>query len=137
MTAAVGELPLWADALVAALLVAGAAFALIGSLGLVKLSDFFRRLHGPTKAATLGVGGVMVASMIYFSVRGETVSLHEILITLFVFFTAPVSAHMLAKAALHLEGKSIDDLATRSGTPAERDRPGRAGEAPVGRGSSR
>lgn len=124
MSAGVAELPLWADALIALLLVAGAGFALVGSLGLVKLSDFFRRLHGPTKAATLGVGGVMLASMVYFSVRGESPSLHEILITLFVFFTAPVSAHMLAKAALHIEGKSIEDVVARPAPPAERDGPG-------------
>ena len=89
--------------LLALLLVAGAGFALVGSLGLVKLSDFFRRLHGPTKAATLGVGGVMLASMVYFSVRGESPSLHEVLITLFVFMTAPISAHLLIKSALELE----------------------------------
>ena len=109
-------------------LVAGAAFALIGSLGLVKLSDFFRRLHGPTKAATLGVGGVMVASMIYFSVRGETVSLHEILITLFVFFTAPVSAHLLVKAAMRLDPRLVppDPPTVTAATSAEpkRDAPG-------------
>ena len=102
MSAGPSDLPLWADALVAALLVAAAVFTFVGSLGLVKLSDFFRRLHGPTKAATAGVGGVMVASMIHFSLREGTPSLHEILISLFVFFTAPVSAHMLAKAALHV-----------------------------------
>jgi multicomponent K+:H+ antiporter subunit G len=95
-------IPLWADALVAGLLVAAGFFGCVGSLGLVKLSDFFRRLHGPTKAATLGVGGVMFASMVWFSVRDGGLSLHEILISAFVFFTAPVSAHLLAKAALHL-----------------------------------
>ena len=54
------------DWLVAFLLLAGATFALIGSLGLAKLGDFYRRLHGPTKATTLGVGAVLVASSLYF-----------------------------------------------------------------------
>jgi len=108
MTAGIAELPLWADALVASLLVGAAAFALIGSFGLVKLSDFFRRLHGPTKAATLGIGGTLLASSIHFSVRDGAVSVHEVLITVFVFFTAPVSAHLLAKAALHLAGQPAD-----------------------------
>ena len=102
MSAVANGMPLWADALVAALLVAAAFFACVGSLGLVKLSDFFRRLHGPTKAATLGIGGLVVASMVWFSVREGGLSAHEILIGAFVFFTAPVSAHMLAKAASHL-----------------------------------
>ena len=102
MSAHLAQLPLWADALVAALLVTGAAFALIGGVALVKLSDFYKRLHGPTKATTLGVGGVLLASALYFSVRGPVVSLHELMITVFVFLTAPVSAHMLVKAALFL-----------------------------------
>jgi multicomponent K+:H+ antiporter subunit G len=102
MNAHLAQLPVWADALVAALLVTGAAFALIGGVALVKLSDFYKRLHGPTKATTLGVGGVLLASALYFSVRGPVVSLHELMITVFVFLTAPVSAHMLVKAALFL-----------------------------------
>jgi multicomponent K+:H+ antiporter subunit G len=108
MSAGIAELPLWADALVATLLVVAAAFALIGSFGLAKLSDFFRRLHGPTKAATLGVGGALLASMLHFGVRDGAVSLHEVLISVFVFFTAPVSGHLLAKAMLHLSGLPFD-----------------------------
>ena len=102
MNPVLADLPLWADALIAALLVVGVAFALVGSWGLAKLADFYKRLHGPTKATTLGVGSVLIASSIYFSVRGGTPSLHELLITLFVFLTAPISAHLLVKAALHL-----------------------------------
>jgi multicomponent K+:H+ antiporter subunit G len=120
MSAGSAELPLWADALVASLLVAAAAFALIGSFGLAKLSDFFSRLHGPTKAATLGVGGVLLASSIHFGVRDGAVSLHEILIAVFVFFTAPVSAHLLAKSALHLAGRSAEALAA---VPPPEDEP--------------
>jgi multicomponent K+:H+ antiporter subunit G len=81
----------------------GASFALIGSIGLVRLPDFYLRLHGPAKATTLGVGGTLVGSMIYFSSHGEGVSLHELLITMFLFITAPVSAHIVAKAALHIK----------------------------------
>jgi multicomponent K+:H+ antiporter subunit G len=43
---------------------------------------------------------MVLASMLYFSTQGNGLSLHELLITLFLFITAPVSAHMLAKAAL-------------------------------------
>jgi multicomponent K+:H+ antiporter subunit G len=97
------SLPLWLDALLSALVLAGAAFALVGSWGLAKLSSFLRRLHGPTKATTLGVGCVLIASALYFSFARGGLSLHELLITLFLFLTAPVSAHMLAKAALKLD----------------------------------
>jgi len=91
------------ELLVSVLLLAGAGFTLVGSIGLVRLPDFFMRLHGPTKATTLGVGAMIVGSGLYFSTRGEGLSLHELLVTLFLFITAPVSAHMLARAALHLK----------------------------------
>lgn len=88
-----------ADFLVSIFLLIGAAFALIGSLGLARLPDFYTRLHGPTKATTLGVGGMLVASVIYFGARGS-LSLHELLITLFLFMVAPVSAYLMAKAGM-------------------------------------
>lgn len=95
------------DILLSLLVLAGALFVFIGSLGLARLNDFYTRLHGPTKATTLGVGCLLIASAMYFSLRNEGVSLHEVLVTLFLFITAPVSAHLLAKAALHLKVKSL------------------------------
>ena len=92
-------LPLWADALATALLVIGVTFALIGSIGLARLSDFFKRLHGPSKATTLGVGCVLLASALVAAVVGKP-SMHELLITVFLFLTAPVSAHLLVQLAL-------------------------------------
>ncbi|MFO7765157.1 MAG: Na+/H+ antiporter subunit G [Pelovirga sp.] len=89
------------EILVSFFLVLGAFFALAGSIGLFRLRDFFARLHGPTKATTLGVGSLAIASAIYFTFHKEGISLHEVLITLFLFITAPVSAHFLAKAARH------------------------------------
>lgn len=99
---AVAQLPLWADALITLMLLVSALTALSGSFALVKFSDFYKRVHGPTKATTLGVGGVLVASCVYFSVRDPGISVHEFLITLFLFLTAPVSAHLLVKAAMHV-----------------------------------
>ncbi|AQZ94972.1 Na+/H+ antiporter subunit G [Halopseudomonas phragmitis] len=98
----------WIEWLVAALILLGSLFALIGSIGLWKLPDFFMRLHGPTKATTLGVGALVIGSLLYFSTRGEGLSLHELLITIFLFMTAPVSAHMLAKAAMHEKLKRVE-----------------------------
>jgi multicomponent K+:H+ antiporter subunit G len=95
-------LPLWLDVLLALLVVVGTAFALVGSWGLAKLSDFLKRLHGPTKATTLGVGCVLIASALWFSLHRGAPSLHEFVITLFLFITAPVSAHLLVRAALQL-----------------------------------
>jgi multicomponent K+:H+ antiporter subunit G len=87
--------------LVAALILIGAAFALLGSIGLARLPDFFTRLHGPTKATTLGVGAMVLASALYFSATRPGLSLHEIAVLVFLFITAPVTAHVLAQAALH------------------------------------
>lgn len=92
-------LPLWADLLAGALLVVGAAFALVSAIGLVKLDDFYKRLHAPSKATTLGVGCALLASALVFALGGRG-SLHELLITLFLFVTAPVSAHLLISAVL-------------------------------------
>ncbi|MEJ5168445.1 MAG: Na+/H+ antiporter subunit G [Arcobacteraceae bacterium] len=91
------------EIIISILVLVGAFFTLVGSIGLAKLPDFFTRLHAPTKATTLGVGAILIASSIYFSVTTDELSLHEILITFFLFLTAPISAHMMAKAAIHLK----------------------------------
>jgi multicomponent K+:H+ antiporter subunit G len=93
-------LPLWLDVLIAFFMVSGAVFALIGAWGLCKLGDFMKRLHGPTKASTLGVGGVLLGSMGWFAWSGGSSGPQELLITLFIFVTAPISAHMLVKGVL-------------------------------------
>lgn len=89
------------EGVIACLLITGGAFAFIGSLGLTHLRDIYMRLHGPTKTTTLGVGCVLLASMLYFSLVDKGPSFQEMLITIFLFITAPVSAHLLAKSALH------------------------------------
>ena len=83
---------------IAALIVKGAVFLLVGSYGLAKLPDTMRRLHGPTKATTLGIGSLLIASMLYFLIEHGDLSMHELLITIFLFLTAPVTAHMISKA---------------------------------------
>lgn len=109
------------DLLTAAFLVLGAAFALIGSIGLARLPDIFTRLHGPTKATTLGVGGILLASILYFSTRG-TLSLHELLVSIFLVITAPVSAHLLARAALHRRCRSEAPIPDHEGSAGENSR---------------
>ncbi len=84
------------------LLLFGCFFILVGALGLVKLDTFFKRLHAPTKASTLGVGCVLLGSVLYHIFLGEDPQPRELLITVFLFITAPISAHMMAKAALSL-----------------------------------
>lgn len=88
------------EIVVAVLLVIGAVFTLVGGYGLVKLKNPMSRLHAPTKAGTLGVGSMLVASMVYAFHHADG-SLHEILILAFLFVTAPVSANFIAKVHIH------------------------------------
>jgi len=97
------------EILASVLLMGGGIFLLVGSVGLARLPDFLMRLHAPTKATTLGIGMLLIASMIIFSVRDGALSVHELMITVFIFITAPISAHMLAKVALHLRLKLRDN----------------------------
>jgi multicomponent Na+:H+ antiporter subunit G len=82
----------------AVLLVAGAFFSLIASLGLLRLPDLFSRMHAASKAGTAGSGLVLIAAALD---AGEwTVWTKCIAAIIFFVLTAPLSAHLLAKAAL-------------------------------------
>lgn len=81
-------------------LLIGAGFALIASIGLLKFNDAMTRLHAPTKVGTVGIGALLLASMIHSHVRGDG-ALHELLIMAFLFVTAPISANFLAKVNIH------------------------------------
>ncbi|ALS32411.1 MULTISPECIES: Na+/H+ antiporter subunit G [Pseudoalteromonas] len=94
--------------IVSILLLLGGVFILIGSIGLVKLPDFFMRLHGPTKATTLGMANILTAAMVYFANTEHGVSVKEVLITIFLLITAPISGYMLIKAAIHHKLKPKD-----------------------------
>ncbi len=97
-----------AEYLIALLLIVGGGFLLVGSWGLARLPSLMTRLHGPTKATTLGVGACLIASMIFFPAMEGTYSAHELLIALFLFLTAPITANMIAKSHLHRQGRNID-----------------------------
>lgn len=94
------------EILVSIFLLIGAFFMLIGSIGMVRLPDLFMRLHAPTKSSTLGLGSFLIASIIYSAFQGRF-GFAELLITLFAFITAPVSANLIAQAALHLRLRSM------------------------------
>lgn len=93
-------------------LILGSFFLLVGGIGMVRLPDLFMRLHAPTKASTLGLGSFLIASIIY-SAFYFRFGFPELLLTLFAFITAPVSANLLAQAAIHL------NLRSRSGDVPE------------------
>ena len=107
------------ELLVSAFIVIGAGFALVGSWGLVRLPSLMERLHGPTKASTLGLGAILVASVLWFHlVRGEWTT-HELLVSVFLFMTAPISANMIAKVHLHrLRSREASEPAGPAGAPS-------------------
>jgi multicomponent K+:H+ antiporter subunit G len=108
-----------AEAVVSLLIVVGAAFALVGSWGLVRLPSLMERLHAPTKATTLGLGAVLLASIAYFQLLQGEWTTHELLVSLFLFVTAPISANMIAKVHIHrLRMKEPTEQAGPAGEPA-------------------
>lgn len=99
MTAA--DLPLWALIPATVLLIVGGLLTVIGSLGLLRLPDFYARMHPPTMGTTLGAGCVLVASMLVSSAILHRPVVHELLITVLIVMTAPVTAMLLVRAAVY------------------------------------
>ncbi|AWI79803.1 MAG: Na+/H+ antiporter subunit G [Betaproteobacteria bacterium HGW-Betaproteobacteria-13] len=94
-------MPILAEVVISALIVIGAVFLLVGSWGMIRMPELMTRLHAPTKATTLGVGGALLASIAYFLAAEGRFSVHELLISMFLFLSAPITAHFLAKAHMH------------------------------------
>ncbi len=108
-----------AEILVSALIVIGGSFALIGSWGLVRLPSLMERLHGPTKASTLGLGAILGASVLWFHLTQGVWTTHELLVSVFLFLTAPISANMIAKVHLHrLRQREPSEPPGPAGAPA-------------------
>jgi multicomponent K+:H+ antiporter subunit G len=112
-----GHLPLWATILVATCVLGGALLTLIGAAGLLRLGTFYERVHAPTLGTTLGTGFILIGSMLYFSLAGDRLVIHEVLIAVFVTMTTPVSLMLLVRAADYrdrLEGRDPEAEAERS-----------------------
>ena len=104
------ELPLWVTVPGTLLLVMGGLLVLAGGIGLLRLPDFFSRMHPPTMGTSLGTGCVLVASMLVSSALLGRPVVHELLITLFVIVTTPVTAMLLVRAGLHRDRAARRDL---------------------------
>ena len=95
------NLPVWAALLTALLVLVGAAVTLIGSLGLLRLGNFYARVHAPTLGTTLGMASILIGSALYFSVLEARPLVHEILMAVFVTLTTPVTLMLVVRAALY------------------------------------
>jgi multicomponent Na+:H+ antiporter subunit G len=116
------------DAIIGILMFSGSFFALVASIGLLRMPDLFMRLSATTKAATLGITLVLVAVALYFNQAGVTGRVIAIIV--FVVLTAPVAAHMIARAAYFngvplWKGSIYDDLRDKISPKPEKD--GKAG----------
>ena len=94
------DVPLWAALPAALLLVCGGLLTLLGSLCLLRLNTFYARLHAPTMGNTLGAGCVLLASILSSSALAGRPVIHEVLITLFILLTSPVTTMLLMRAAM-------------------------------------
>ena len=101
MSAEIVTLPVWVSLPVSLLLLLGSSIVLIGALGLMRLPNFYQRIHGPAISVTLGAGCLLIASMIYFTALQSRLVIHELLITIFVFMTAPVVTMLIMRAAVY------------------------------------
>lgn len=79
------------------LIVIGAAFALVAAIGLLRLPDLYTRMHAASKAGTMGSGIMLIALAVYTD--DQAVLTRSLAGVIFFLLTAPVSAHLLAKAA--------------------------------------
>jgi len=101
MTEAVRDVPLWVDFLTAVMVLAGAGLTLLGNIGLVRLRNFYDRVHAPTLGATLGAGFILMAAIIHFWVDDGKPALLPVLIGGFMTITTPVTLIMLVRAAVY------------------------------------
>ncbi len=112
----IDQLPAWAALAVALLLVLGASIVLIGALGLLRLPTFYQRIHGPALIVTLGVGSMLLASMLYFTVAQSRLVIHEMIIAVFLLMTAPVTAMTIMRAAVYRDLRAgRDDVGATDG----------------------
>lgn len=122
------DLPAWVAVTTSVLVLLGAGLTLIGTIGLLRLKDFYARVHAPTLGTTLGIGCILLASILYFSAIESRPVLHEVLITVFVTITTPVTLMLLVRAALHRdqgEGNGEVPVHPRLGVSDEAPEPDR------------
>jgi monovalent cation/proton antiporter MnhG/PhaG subunit len=110
------------EIIVSALLLFGTLFVVLGAVGLLRLPDVYSRMHAVTKATTLGMGGMLGASALFFLSLGQPV-LGELLTIWLVFLTNPLGGHMIAKSA-YLIGVPMAEMSVVD----EFGRPGALGE---------
>lgn len=102
---------------VAVLLVAGALFSLLAALGLLRFPDLYTRMHAASKAGTIGSGLLLIAAGIH--ALDGAILLRALAGFFFFLLTAPISAHLLAKAA-HKAGQRLHPISVVDQMPRDK-----------------
>lgn len=116
-----GELPLWLSIVVSVCVLLGALLTAAGCFGLVRLRDFYLRIHAPTMGTSMGGGLILIASALYFTVTQQRLVVHEVVIFLFVTVTTPVTLMLLARATLFRD--RVEQADARNGATEEKPAP--------------
>jgi len=95
------DIPVWAALLIGFFLLIGSGLTLLGTIGMLRFGSFYERVHAPTLGTTWGTGGILLASIICFTVLQSRPVVHELLIAIFITVTTPVSLMLLARSALY------------------------------------
>ena len=107
-------LPLWVSIPAALLLIISGILTLTGSLGLLRLPTFYSRIHAPTLGNTLGVFCVLVTSILVSSSLEHRLVMHQILITVFLVITSPVTAMLLMRAGIKRKLREEEKLSQQT-----------------------
>lgn len=113
------NIPIWAAIPIGGLLLIGAFLTLVGAVGFLRLGTFYERIHAPTLGTSGGIGAIMLASMIFFSMVTDALVIHEILIGVFVTVTTPITFMLLARAALHRDRAEQNGVVPAKHAPSE------------------
>lgn len=100
---------------VMALMAVGGLVVLLGGLGMLRLPNFYQRMHGPAVIATVGAGSLLLASLLRFLLAQGWSLPHELLVPVFIVMTAPISAMLITRAAVYRDlraGRKDDGACT-------------------------
>ena len=95
----------------------GSAFSVLAAVGLVRMPDLYTRMQSATKAGTLGVACAVLAVAVHF--RSALTTAEAIIVILFLFLTAPIASHLIARAA-YVTGTRIWSQTSRNDLAADR-----------------
>lgn len=100
------DFPIWFSMIIVAFLILGSVLTLIGAIGLTRAKTFYDRLHMPTLGTSWGIGGIIIASIIYSTMAGHRLISHSILLAIFIIVTTPVTLMLLSRAAMQRDQSS-------------------------------